>query len=143
MFTECDHKQFREKDISPHVVEEQLAIFRRGIPFTKLARPCTIGDGITVLTSSDLDSYAKVFHQALFAAEGEALVTQGLCDPLEIHDAVLERDDEPHPALLVANEEVLRVGTGQVSTMSLRFFDGKDGSVGERVRVDAERLQSG
>ena len=67
MFTECDHKQFREKEISPHVVEEQLAIFRRGIPFTKLARPCTIGDGITVLTSSDLNSYAKVFHQALLS----------------------------------------------------------------------------
>ncbi len=64
MFTERDQKQFRDKGIPPQLVEEQLAIFRRGASFTTLDRPCTIGNGITRLSSSELDHHANVFHQA-------------------------------------------------------------------------------
>ena len=67
MFTEQDQQQFRDKGIPPHVVEEQLAIFRRGVPFTKLDRPCTIGNGITCLSTSELDDYANLFHQAVLS----------------------------------------------------------------------------
>ena len=64
MFTERDQQQFRDKGIPPQLVEEQLAMFRRGPSFTNIDRPCTIGNGITRLPSSELDHYAKVFHQA-------------------------------------------------------------------------------
>ncbi|UCE62765.1 MAG: DUF4301 family protein [Nitrospirota bacterium] len=64
MFSEPDQQQFWDKGIPPKLVEEQLAIFRRGVPFTILDRPCTIGNGITCLSSSELDYYANLFHQA-------------------------------------------------------------------------------
>jgi len=67
MFTERDHQQFYEKGIPPNRVEEQLAIFRQGVSFAILDRPCTIGDGITSLSSSELDSYAILFHQAVLS----------------------------------------------------------------------------
>ena len=62
MFTEQDHKELQGQGISPDVVERQLATFRQGIPFTTLDRPCTVGDGMTVLTSSELDQYINIFH---------------------------------------------------------------------------------
>jgi len=67
MFTERDHQQFCDKGISSNLVEEQLAIFRRGVPFAILDRPCTIGDGIACLSSSELDQYANFFHQAVLS----------------------------------------------------------------------------
>lgn len=67
MFTERDHQQFCDKGIPPNLVEEQLAIFRRGVPFAILDRPCTIGDGIACLSSSELDKYANFFHQAVLS----------------------------------------------------------------------------
>ena len=67
MFTEQDHKQLQEKGISPDVVEGQLATFQRGIPFTTLDRPCTVGDGMTVLTSSELDQYINIFHAEMIS----------------------------------------------------------------------------
>ena len=67
MFAERDHQQFCEKSISPKLVEEQLAIFRRGVPFQQLDRPCTNGDGITSLSSSELDYYANLFHHTMLS----------------------------------------------------------------------------
>ena len=64
MFTERDQQQFRDKGIPPQMVEEQLAMFRQGASFTTIDRPCTIGNGIIRLSSSELDHYANVFHQA-------------------------------------------------------------------------------
>ena len=65
MFTEQDHKQLQDKGISPEVVGGHLATFQRGIPFTTLDRPCTVGDGISVFPSSELDQYIKIFHSEM------------------------------------------------------------------------------
>lgn len=67
MFTEQDHQQFFEMGIPPNLVKEQLAIFQRGVPLALLDRPCTIGDGITRLSSSEVDHHATKFHHALSA----------------------------------------------------------------------------
>ena len=67
MFTEQDHKQLQGKGISLEVVGGQLATFQRGIPFTTLERPCTVGDGISIFTSSELDHYVKIFHPEMMS----------------------------------------------------------------------------
>ena len=67
MFTQQDREQLQRKGVTPEIVEQQLAIFRRGIPYTRLDRPCVVEDGIKVLTASDIDHYIEEFHQAMTA----------------------------------------------------------------------------
>lgn len=45
----------------------QLEIFNRGVPFTHLQRPCTTGDGITVLQQSDMDRLGRLYTEAMAA----------------------------------------------------------------------------
>lgn len=45
-FTSEDLRQIKEKGITPEKVLSQIEVFRRGIPYINLKRPCTIGDGI-------------------------------------------------------------------------------------------------
>jgi len=51
--------------ISPDEIIEQIKIFEKGIPFLKLVRPCTIGDGVKVIAKVDQDEYIKIFSAAL------------------------------------------------------------------------------
>ena len=43
---------------------EQWEVFRKGLPFIKLLRPCTIGDGIRVLGDGDSDRLLKLHQEA-------------------------------------------------------------------------------
>jgi hypothetical protein len=52
-------------------VEGQLETFRRGLHFLHIDRPCTTGDGISVLSPEEVDRYIHVFSQA--ADEGRVL----------------------------------------------------------------------
>ena len=63
--TDADSRQIKAKGIAQKTIEEQLESFRAGIPYTTLDRPCTIGDGITKLTSAELDHYAREFQKAM------------------------------------------------------------------------------
>jgi hypothetical protein len=51
--------------LSPDEIIEQIKIFEKGIPFLKLVRPCTIGDGVKVIAKVDQDEYIKIFSSAL------------------------------------------------------------------------------
>ena len=62
--TEEDQQLIKEKGSNPEYIQQQLEIFRKGVPFAQLDRPCTIGDGITQLTSTDLEHYAQTFQEA-------------------------------------------------------------------------------
>ena len=53
MLTSNDQKQLAEKGISPEKLEWQLSIFRKGIPFIKIDRPATPGDGIISLSDEE------------------------------------------------------------------------------------------
>ena len=64
MFTKRDRQQFSDKGIPLRFVEEQLAVFQRGLPFMVLDRPCSVGDGITRLSSSEVDFFPTLFDQA-------------------------------------------------------------------------------
>jgi len=51
--------------LSPDEIIEQIKIFERGIPFLKLVKLCTIGDGIKFLPVSEHKDYIKKFLLAL------------------------------------------------------------------------------
>ncbi len=70
-FTDRDLKQLKEMGITPEKVLFQIESFKKGFPFTRLNRPCTLGDGIHVLSPPDLDRYAERYSEA--ALSGRAM----------------------------------------------------------------------
>ena len=62
-FTEEDKKQIKARGMTTEEVISQIEIFRKGFAYSRLLRPCTLGDGITLLQESDLtrlgNSYAE------------------------------------------------------------------------------------
>lgn len=62
--TPKDRRQIREREISVQTIEQQIATFQRGIPFTKLKRPCRLDDGIRRLSSLDLPALTRDFERA-------------------------------------------------------------------------------
>lgn len=62
--TPQDRRQLKERGISLQRIEQQLATFQRGIPFTKLKKPCRLNDGIRPLSSLDSPAATQSFEQA-------------------------------------------------------------------------------
>jgi hypothetical protein len=63
-FNESDLNQMREMGISQDMVFSQLERFKKGFPFFRLNRPCTLGDGIHVLQSADIEPLIKVHSES-------------------------------------------------------------------------------
>src|SRR5215471_3626513 len=69
------HTYFSQKDIqhltshghTPETVLAQIEIFKKGMLFTTIHRPCTVGDGITVLQQSDIAALEMLYAQAVSA----------------------------------------------------------------------------
>jgi hypothetical protein len=70
-FTDRDLKQIEEMGLTPEKVFAQIESFKKGFPFARLNRPCTVGDGIRVLSKTDLDRYAETYSEA--ALSGRAM----------------------------------------------------------------------
>jgi len=64
---EEDIKQIEARGMTSEKVTSQIAIFKKGFPFTRLLRPCTLGDGIRVLHKADLDRFGGAFSEAALA----------------------------------------------------------------------------
>ncbi|NLA74430.1 MAG: DUF4301 family protein, partial [Deltaproteobacteria bacterium] len=64
VFTQSDLAQILAHGMTPEKVISQIDIFKKGIPFTKILRPCTINDGITALDSKETDHYIGVLDDA-------------------------------------------------------------------------------
>jgi hypothetical protein len=58
MFTDGDVKQVRELGISEEMIAWQMDVFRKGVPFMKLDRAATVGDGII---QPDADEEYRLF----------------------------------------------------------------------------------
>lgn len=59
MLTDADKRQIRELGIPEETIDWQLEIFRKGVPFMKLDRAATIGDGII---RPDAAEEYRLFH---------------------------------------------------------------------------------
>ena len=53
--------QLKEKGISIDSALSQIEIFKKGVPYTEIVRPCTIGDGIENI-DGELDLYTDIFE---------------------------------------------------------------------------------
>lgn len=63
--TENDKAQLSQKNIAESKLNEQLRMFEKGIPFTRLDRACTIGDGILQIPA---DQHELLLSNHSFAA---------------------------------------------------------------------------
>lgn len=59
-----DEEQIRARGMTVAQVEEQIARFGRGFPPLTLDRPCTIGDGIRVISDSEMPLLEARFREA-------------------------------------------------------------------------------
>ena len=62
-----DLKQIEERGMTPEQVISQLETFRKGFPFMRLLRACTVGDGIEVLQKADLARLNETLSAAALA----------------------------------------------------------------------------
>ncbi len=63
LFSENDLHQIKEKSISSEKVLKQIDTFKKGFPFTRLDRACTINDGITVITESEFTFFCAAHKE--------------------------------------------------------------------------------
>lgn len=59
-----DMTQIKERGMTPEKVLFQVETFKKGFSHVKLQRPCTVGDGITVLSKGDLPRLEETFSEA-------------------------------------------------------------------------------
>ena len=62
MFTTEDLNLFAEKGIDIRVVEDQLASFKRGFPFLKIASSASVGNGILALDEQQAEHYLDLWE---------------------------------------------------------------------------------
>ncbi len=62
--THKDLLQLDERGIALQTVQQQIATFQRGIPFTTLKRPCRLDDGIRRMGALDLPRARRDFEKA-------------------------------------------------------------------------------
>lgn len=71
IFNAQDLEQIRARGMTVEQLLSQIAIFKQGIPFVRLLRPCTVHDGIAVLPRDETERLGAVYAQA--AAAGRAM----------------------------------------------------------------------
>lgn len=71
IFTTQDLEQIRARGMTVEQLHSQIAMFKQGILFVQLLRPCTVHDGITVLSQSEVERLGRVYVQA--AATGRVM----------------------------------------------------------------------
>lgn len=103
-FSKEDIQQITKRGQTPEHVLSQIEIFQRGIPYTKLHRPCTVNDGIIVLQPGDMGALEVYYARTVSAgrvtkfvpASGAATrMFQALlsyCEHQEAIDSTTEQD---------------------------------------------------
>jgi hypothetical protein len=66
LFQESDIRQMAALGIAPEEAARQIELFRNPSPFTRLLRPCTVGDGIRQLFPSDHPDLLAAWEKAAF-----------------------------------------------------------------------------
>ena len=64
IFTQDDLKEISSRGISPEKVLNQIAKFKKGMPYTIVVKPCIVNDGVTVLDDTDIVKYSDIFSDA-------------------------------------------------------------------------------
>ncbi len=64
LFHDRDLEQIEARGITMEKAVSQVEALRRGLPHARLQRPCTVGDGITVIEKGELERLTDIYSQA-------------------------------------------------------------------------------
>lgn len=67
LFSKEDIQYITARGQTPDIILSQIEVFKKGMPWAKLHRPCTVGDGITVLQPSDIEALGALYATAASA----------------------------------------------------------------------------
>lgn len=73
-FSPEDLRQLAERGLGPEAVQSQLERFARGMKFSRLERPCRVGDGIRRFQAEELVRYGRIWEGAAAAGAGMKFV---------------------------------------------------------------------
>lgn len=65
--TPADRQFMDSRGITEEAVEAQLALFRKGTPWIRLHRPCTVADGIVVFHTDEMEVLSRRYTEAVAA----------------------------------------------------------------------------
>ncbi|ETW94185.1 MAG: hypothetical protein ETSY1_35970 [Candidatus Entotheonella factor] len=74
IFTNQDQHQIAAHGTTEKAILDQIDIFQRGFPFAQLDRPCTPGDGVTVLSPQDAELLESRYAEAVAAGRVQKFV---------------------------------------------------------------------
>ncbi|MFQ5851154.1 MAG: DUF4301 family protein [Candidatus Binatia bacterium] len=74
LFDERDIEQIRARGITLENAVSQIETFRTGFPYAQLQRPCTVGDGITVIGKGDVERFTGIYSQAVLSGKAMKFV---------------------------------------------------------------------
>ncbi|RLB32514.1 MAG: DUF4301 domain-containing protein [Deltaproteobacteria bacterium] len=74
IFSHDDIRQIKERGLTVEKVMEQLEVFKKGFPYARLNRPCTVGDGIHVLEESDLKRLTEIHENSTLSGRAMKFV---------------------------------------------------------------------
>ena len=97
-----DRQVIISRGITEEAIAAQLALFRKGTPWIKLHRPCTVDDGIAVLRPDEMEASSHKYAEAV--ADGRVMkfvpasgaasrMFQGLVQQFETAPATLNDED--------------------------------------------------
>lgn len=69
--TPIDRQVMISQGITEDTIVAQLALFRKGTPWIRLHRPCTVGDGMVVLRADELEGLSRKYAEAV--ADGRVM----------------------------------------------------------------------
>lgn len=63
MLSDQDKEQIKAEGLSLQEVERQIRVFEKGVPYLKIKKPCTPGDGVQILKPEELRALARSFDE--------------------------------------------------------------------------------
>ena len=74
IFQDQDQYHIAARGTTDKAILDQIETFRRGFPFAQLDRPCTLGDGITVLSPQEAEQLASRYAEAVSVGRVQKVV---------------------------------------------------------------------
>ena len=113
-WSESDLAQISARGLTLEDITGQLELLRRGFPFVRLLRPCTVGDGIHILGKSEILKLGEIYSKAFLSGRAMKFVPasgaatrmfKALLSALSQKEASEENPDSRACALFIQNLE--------------------------------------
>jgi len=66
-----DLAQIKARALTLEEIMAQIELFRRGFPFVRLLRPCTVGDGVRLLGKSEIRELGEIYQKTSLSESHE------------------------------------------------------------------------